>query len=135
MNEEVKQIKELAREYKKKSYPVMIENKFLRNPKYTVNQKMVYLCLQSYSDSEDNCFLSKGTIAQSLNIGIKLINKNLNQLEQLGALLIINQITENNCKTSNLYILAEIDKDTGDFMPQSISKSKYEMVCLLADYI
>jgi hypothetical protein len=108
----------------------MIENKFLTNPKYTVNQKMVYLCLQSYSDSVESSFLSKATIAQNLNIGVSSISKNLIELEQLGALLIINQITEINHKTSNLYILAEIDKATGDFIPQSISQLKYEMVCL-----
>jgi hypothetical protein len=33
---------------------------------------------------------------------------------------VINQITETNRKTSNLYILAEINKDTGDFVPESI---------------
>lgn len=108
----------------------MIENKFLRNPKYTVNQKMVYLCLQSYSDSVESCSLSKDTMAQSLNIGIKSISKNLIELEQLGALLIINQITETSHKTSDLYILAEIDKSTGDFIPQCINQFKYEMVCL-----
>lgn len=133
VNEEVKRIKKSTREHKKKSYPVLVENKFLRNPKYTVNQKIVYLCLQSYSDSTDNCFLSKHTVAQSLNLGIGSINKNLIELEELGALLIINQVTETNNKinnSNNLYILAEIDKSTGDFMPQKLSQLKYEMVCL-----
>ncbi len=108
----------------------MIENKFLRNPKYTINQKMVYLCLQSYSDSVKSCFLSKDTLAQSLNIGINSIRKNLIELEQLGAFLIINQITEINREPSDLYILSEIDKATGDFIPQTITQFKYEMVCL-----
>jgi hypothetical protein len=74
---------------------------------------MVYQCLQS-----------KGTIAESLNTGIKVISKILLELVELGGILIINQITETNRKSSNLYILAEIDKISGDFVPESISQFK-----------
>lgn len=129
MNEEVKQIKKMAENgligaYKKKTYFVMAENIFLRNPKYTINQKMVYLCLQSYTGAVDSCFPSKDTIAKGLNICVKSAYNTLKELEEIGAILVINQVTETNRKTSNLYILAEINKDTGDFVPESISQFK-----------
>lgn len=128
MDEKVKQIKAIAESgligTYKKTFFVMAENNFIRNPKYTIGQKMVYLCLQSYTGSVDSCFPSKYTIAKSLNLAVNTVYKNLNELEELGAILIINQITETNRKTSNLYILADIDKSTGDFVPESINQFK-----------
>jgi len=129
MDNEIKQIKKLAEEglmgvYKKQTFFVMTENNFIRNPKYTVNQKMVYQCLQSYAGAITSCFPSKLTIAKDLGTSTKTIERVLQQLEELGAIIIINQITESKRKTSNLYILAEIDKDTGDFNSKSIQKFK-----------
>lgn len=128
MNEELEQIKELAESgvmgVYKKTYFYMAENTFIRNSKYTIGQKMVYMCLQSYAGSVDSCFPSKDTIAKNLNIGAKTVYRFLLELEKLGAVIIINQIKESNRKTSNLYILSDIDKDTGDFLPESIIKFK-----------
>jgi len=125
VNEEVKRLMESDNVgVYKKTYFIMSENTFIRNPKYTINQKMVYQCLQSYTGAVESCFPSKGTIAGSLNIGIKVISKVLLELVELGGILIINQITETNRKSSNLYILAEIDKVSGDFVPESISQFK-----------
>lgn len=128
MNDEVKQLKALAESglagVIKKTYFVQAENNFIRNPKYTVNQKMVYLALQSYAGAVTSCFPSKNTLAKDLKIGEKTVYRILKQLEEIGAILIINQISESNRKTSNMYILADIDKETGDFIPESIQQFK-----------
>lgn len=128
MNNEVEKLKDLAVRgdigVYKKTYFVITENNFIRNFKYTTTQKMLYLCLQSYAGVTSSCFPSKDTIAKDLNISSKTVYTVLNQLQELGALLIINQITETNRKTSNIYILSEIDKHTGDFIPESISQFK-----------
>lgn len=128
MNDEVKQLKALAESglagVIKKTYFVQAENNFIRNPKYTVNQKMVYLALQSYAGAVTSCFPSKNTLAKDLQIGEKTVYRILKQLEGIGAILIINQISESNRKTSNMYILADIDKETGDFIPESIQQFK-----------
>ena len=108
----------------KKTYFVMAENTFIRNPKYSITQKMVYLCLQSYAGAVDSCYPSKETISKDLNTSTKTIERVLKELEELGAIIVINQITETNRKTSNLYILCDIDKDAGDFVPESIEKFK-----------
>lgn len=129
MDVEVKNLKALAEQglvntYKKRNYFVIAENNFIRNQKYTIKQKMIYLCLCSYTGNSGGCFPSQESIAKSLNVSIKTVYTTLNELENLGALLIIKQIKESNRRTSNLYILAEIDKDTGMFLPESIEKFK-----------
>lgn len=128
MDTEIKQIKEMACSgligAYKKNYFVMAENNFLRNPQYTINQKMVYLALQSYCGAVDSCFPSKDTLAKDLNVTSKTIYTVLKQLEDLGAIIIINQITESNRKSSNLYILCDIDKTNGNFIPESIENFK-----------
>lgn len=128
MDVEVTQLKEMASNglmgVYKKTYFVMAENNFLRHPVYTVSQKMVYLCLQSYAGAVSSCFPSKTTLAKDLNLTEKTIYTVLKQLEEIGAIIIINQITETNRKTSNIYILCDIDKETGNFIPDSIAKFK-----------
>lgn len=106
----------------KKTYFVMAENNFIRNPKYTVNQKMVYLTLASYAGVVGSCYPSQGTLSKDLNLSVNTVKTVLKQLEELGAIIIVNQVTEINRKTSNLYILAEIDKQTGEFIPESIKQ-------------
>lgn len=128
MNDEVEQVKKLAESglcgVVKKTYFIQSENNFIRNPKYTVNQKMVYQCLQSYAGAVTSCFPSKNTIAKDLNLSVKTVYTVLKQLEELGAILVINQITETNRKSSNMYILCDIDKQTGEFISSSIEQFK-----------
>ena len=85
---------------------------------------MVYLCLASYAGQNNSCFPSQDTIAKDLNLTRKTVNTIISKLEELGAIIIVNQITESNRKTSNLYILADIDKTTGEFIRESIEQFK-----------
>lgn len=98
---------------------------FNLNPKYTMYEKMLIIGLRSYQRNKADCYPSKATLSKQLNANIKTIEKLLKRLEELGALLIINRKKESNRKTSNLYILAEIDKKTGDFIPSSLDKFRY----------
>ena len=98
---------------------------FNLNPKYTMYEKMLVIGLRSYQRNKVDCYPGKATLAKQLNANIKTIEKLLKRLEELGALLIINRKKESNRKTSNLYILAEIDKKTGDFIPSSLDKFRY----------
>jgi Fe2+ or Zn2+ uptake regulation protein len=126
MSNEVEQVRQLAESglvgVVRKTYFIQSENNFIRNPKYSVNQKMVYQCLQSYAGAVTSCFPSKSTIAKDLGLSEKTVYTILKQLENIGAILVINQITETNRKTSNMYMLADIDKETGEFVPQSIEQ-------------
>lgn len=128
MDEDVKQLKKLAQSglsgVYRKDYFVMAENNFIKNPNYTINQKMVYLCLQTYAGASASCFPSRESISKDLKISIRTVADALKDLKKIGALLIINQITDTNRKTSNLYILAEVDKHTGMFVPESLEKYK-----------
>ncbi|MBS4841112.1 MAG: helix-turn-helix domain-containing protein [Clostridium sp.] len=118
---------ELINEYgvysTQKAEPFVIAyNSFLQNKNYDMKQKSVFLLLKSYCGIKIDCFPSQKTLAEQLGVTIKTVKKVLDELVKLGGLLVINRITESNRKTSNLYILADIDIKTGDFIPSSLDK-------------
>lgn len=101
---------------------VMVYNSFILNPKYTIHQKLIFQALKSYGGSKNNCYPSKETLSKQLNISIRKIADVLKELEELGAILIINRYMESKRKTSNLYILADIDMVNGDFIPSTLNQ-------------
>lgn len=101
---------------------VMVYNSFTLNSKYTIYQKMLFQALKSYGGSKNNCYPSRETLSKQLNISIRKISDVLKELEELGGILIINRHMESNRKTSNLYILADIDILTGDFVTNTLNQ-------------
>ena len=99
---------------------VMAYNTFNLNEKYTMQQKMLFLGLKSVGGLKNNCYPSKATLAKKLSTTVYTIERLLKQLEELGAILIINRHMESNRKTSNLYILADVNLNTGDFISSSL---------------
>ena len=101
---------------------VMVYNSFTLNSKYTIYQKVIFQALKSYGGSKNNCYPSRETLSKQLNISVRKIADVLKELEELGAILIINRHMESMRKTSNLYILADIDIMTGDFVPSTLNE-------------
>lgn len=99
---------------------VMAYNTFNLNENYTMQQKMLFLGLKSFGGLKNNCYPSKSTLAKKLCTTVYTVERLLKQLEELGAILIINRRMESNRKTSNLYILADVDLTTGNFIPSSL---------------
>ena len=83
-------------------------------------QKMLFLILEGYAGVDVDCYPSKSSLSKKMGVSIKTIERLLKQLEELGALLIINRVMESHRKTSNLYILADIDLNTGKFIKSSL---------------
>lgn len=104
---------------------VMAYNSFILNEKYTMQQKVLFLGLKSYGGMRNNCYPSKATLAKKLSTTVKTIERLLKQLEELGGILTVNRYMESNRKTSNLYILADIDITTGDFIQNSLDIYKH----------
>lgn len=99
---------------------VMAYNTFILNENYSINQKMTFLALKSFGGNKNNCYPSKETLAKKLSISKRTVTTVLKQLEELGAIVIINRYAESNRKTSNLYILADVDLNTGNFISNSL---------------
>ena len=108
----------------KKTYFVMAENMFIKNPNIKPVDKMVYLCLCTYAGNASNCFPSKETIANDLDISLRTVADSLKRLEDMGGILIINRLWDKKGQTSNLYILSDIDKTTGDFVKEDLDQFK-----------
>lgn len=104
---------------------VMAYNSFILNEKYTMQQKVLFLGLKSYGGMRNNCYPSKATLAKKLSTTVKTIERLLKQLEELGGILTVNRYMESNRKTSNLYILADIDITTGNFIQESLGIYKH----------
>lgn len=128
MDKEVKNVKIAMRNgvqaVYKKSFFIQTENFFINNRKYNIYEKMVFMCLHTYAGKDVSCYPSKKTISNNLAICIGKVNTTLQDLEKKGAIIIINRVAETNRKTSNIYMLCDINKYTGDFMPETIEKFK-----------
>lgn len=100
---------------------VMVYNSFILNEKYTITQKMMFLALKSYGGSKNNCYPSHETLSKQLYTSVSSVKRVLKELDELGAILTINRYMESNRKTSNLYILADINLNTGEFIKESLN--------------
>ena len=85
---------------------------------------MVYMSLCTYAMDKNNCYPSQTTIAKNLNISRTMVIKAMQGLEEKNGLLIINRKAESNRKISNLYILSEIDCNSGMFIAESLKEFK-----------
>lgn len=109
----------------KKNYFVILEHAFLRNSKYTITEKMLYLNLLAYAGDKSSAFPSINSMAMDLNIGESTVKRSITTLiEKHGLLLVKRKYKDNNADTSNMYILADIDKNTGEFIPESLEQFK-----------
>lgn len=101
-------------------------NSFIRNTDYSMYQKMIFICLKSHrGDKTFNCFPGTELIAKELCISVRKVKSVLQELEALGGILIIKRKMESNRDTSNLYILADIDMQTGKFLPNTLDEYRY----------
>ena len=103
---------------------VMAYHEFIRDPKLTVYEKMVFLSLKTYAGDKNSCFPGQTTISKELGISIDSIGRSLKTLEEKGALLSIRQVTTKKRKTTNLYILAKYNPDKQLFESKSLEKFK-----------
>ena len=107
--------------YKKNKF-IQIENSFINNSQYSIYEKMVYMSLCTYAFQKNNCYPSHSTLAENLGINRRTIIRTIKSLEEKGAIIVIKRKFQSNRKTSNLYILADIDGNTGEFIKDSIKE-------------
>ena len=101
---------------------IQIENNFINNPNYNIYEKLVYMSLCTYAFQKNNCYPSHSTLAENLGVSKITIIRNLKSLEDKGAIIIIKRKMQSNRKISNLYVLSEIDSNTGEFIRDSIKE-------------
>ena len=101
---------------------IQIENNFINNPNYTTVEKLIYMSLCTYAFQKNNCYPSHSTLAENLGINRRTIIRTIKSLEEKGAIIVIKRKFQSNRKTSNLYILSDIDDNTGEFIKDSIKE-------------
>jgi len=104
----------------RRGYFVMAENAFLNKLDLTIYEKMVFLSLCTYAGKSNACFPGQKGIAKNLGISVRTVNTTIKSLEDKSGLIIIKQYTETNRKTVNMYMLADIDQKTGEFIKESL---------------
>ena len=80
------------------------------------------MSLCTYAFQKNNCYPSHSTLAENLGINRRTVIRTLKSLEEKGAIIVIKRKFQSNRKTSNLYILADIDNNTGEFIKDSIKE-------------
>lgn len=112
---------------------VMAYNSFILNKEYSMQQKILFLALKAHAGANGDCFPGKDLLAEETKTTVKTVARLLKQLEEMDALLIINRRKESNRKTSNMYILADIDTNTGNFIPSSLDRYRYLKNLIVVD--
>ena len=104
----------------------MLNVKFFRNAEdYSLYERLVYIDLACYAGQKKNtAFPSTATIAKNLGISRRTVFNTLKSLEEKEVILTINRIWENKSKTSNMYVLASIDLNTGKIIKDSLKPYK-----------
>lgn len=84
----------------------IIYNDFLESELLdTYYQKLVFIYLKKFADSNNQCFPSHKTLARLTKISVNKIKSTLTELEEKGVIEKTNRKNENGGKTSNLYTL------------------------------
>lgn len=103
------------------NYFVQVPNSFIRNPKYTSNEKMMYIYLWGFGGESLNSYPGQSRMIHDLGWSKPTVINVLKKLEGKGGIYIVNRkFRRTNEKATNLYYLAEINTNTGDFIENSI---------------
>ena len=104
----------------------MLNVKFFRNTEdFSLYERLVYIDLACYAGRRKNtAFPSTATIAKNIGISKRTVFNTLKSLEEKDAILTINRVWENKAKTSNMYVLASIDLNTGKIIKDSLKPYK-----------
>lgn len=70
-------------------------------------QKLIYIYLKKFADSNNQCFPSLKTLSELTKIGKTKVRETLKELESKGVLIIENRNKDNGGKASNLYTLKD----------------------------
>lgn len=103
------------------NYFVQVPNSFIRNPKYTSNEKMMYIYLWGFGGESLNSYPGQSRMIRDLGWSKPTVINVLKKLEEKSGIYIVNRkFRGTNEKATNLYYLAKINTNTGDFIENSI---------------
>lgn len=105
-----------------KDYFIQVYNNFLRSDNFDIYEKLVFMELKSYAGAKNSCFPGQSGIAKDLGISLRKVVATIKSLSDKGVIVVINQKTKSNRKTVNTYILPRIDRNTGEFILESLDK-------------
>ena len=104
-----------------KNYFVQVPNSFVRNNSIDTNQKILYIYLWGFGGESMNMYPSISRINKELGWGKQKIFEVLKKLQGNGGVYIINRRhSKTKEKATNLYYLAEIDSNNGNFIKSSL---------------
>ena len=90
---------------KKRAFIKVYKDFFANDKLDNCYQKLVYICLGKFANSEQKCFPSIRTLAGLAKIGISKVKYTINELVQKGMIDKENRRKEDGSKSSNLYTL------------------------------
>lgn len=91
---------------------IQVPIEFIRNPKFTINEKILYQYIWTFGITHKVAFPSQELISKDLGMSKPTLRKTMDSLEKKNGLLRIQQVFEGTKgKTTCLYYLGEITKD------------------------
>ena len=103
------------------TYFIQVPNSFMRNKDLNIYEKSLYLYIWGYGGDRRGAYPSHGAMIEHLGISKSTVKRSLKSLEEKGGICILNRIKKGtNEKSTNIYYLAEIDVNDGNFIKESI---------------
>lgn len=127
--DEIEQLKdELARSngvVTPQNYFVQVPNSFIRNGNIGSDEKLMYIYLWGFGGISKQMYPSQARMIKELGWSKSKVIRVLQTLEAKGGVYILNRVKlEKKEKATNLYYLAEIDTNDGNFQEKSLEKVK-----------
>lgn len=107
------------------TYFTQVPDMFVRRTDLTINEKMVFIYIWGYAANKGHAFPSQARMLKELGITKPTLNKVLNALEAKNGIFIVNQFKKSTGQqVANLYFLAEVNMQTGEFDSKYIEINK-----------
>lgn len=107
------------------NYFTQVPDMFVRRTDLNITEKMLFIYIWGYAANKGAAFPSQARMLNELGISKPTLNKTLSSLETKGGIYLVNQFKKSNgTQVANLYFLAEVNMQTGEFDSKYLEMNK-----------
>lgn len=107
------------------NYFTQVPDMFVRRTDLNISEKILFIYIWGYAANKGAAFPSNKRMQEELGMSKNTIIKTLSSLEAKGGIYILNQFKKSNGQqVANLYFLAEVNMQTGEFDSKYLEMNK-----------
>lgn len=90
---------------------IMVDNELIRSPELTINEKVLYMLLDTYADRGRECFPGLKVLAKLLNVDTRTVQRILKSLVEKKMITKTARFNTKGVQISNLYELEDLPEE------------------------